>query len=543
MPNLALSISNLESSVERPVIYDVIRQVMQITQISSETPIRFYGDEGKAAQQNSTLSKNLLIENKWDYDEKITIEVDEDFDRDRILSIAVKGPENNPVFQDTALGIVLKPIYSPTDVTIHVKYRARDKNQASRWRNDIRTATALMRDINLHELSYHYNLPTAAIVLLQEMYRLREKIDGYGQSWDEYFTEHLTSTASVVTNLSGQEGVWAVAEKQIRVQGWFEFEGVPDKPDKEGEHDTWTTSFSYRFRYDKPIQCNLVYPLVVHNQLLGGRYRPTEPAYSLHDQQRRFTQSGKAYATFETDTEALQYRGSKGISIPSFDEFAPNSIPSATVRVLTAMTTILPAERRELFNLGDLGKLNLDSDVLAFISKSEYAFMADTYASIFCLNLYRDSFLQASKSLQISSDLQIRSVLALPLRRTSRVRLSLVVDFSYLKAGTLERLRNYPNAAIKIAKAIDAVLRDCGGQLDLGKNRLSPQDYASMGLDPDGSYRPWRGHNGGNPTPRDNLTRSPTIDPNGGRWGLVQTLFVSVHRNSEYPGPSIPNYI
>jgi hypothetical protein len=572
MPNLALSISNLESSVERPIVYDIIRQVMQITQISSQTPISFYGDEGKAAQQNSTMAKSLVVENRWQYDERVSIEVDEDFERERILSIAVKGVENNPVFEDLALGIVIKPIYSPTQVRIKVNYRTRDKNQASRWRNDIRVATALMRDVNLHQLSYHYNLPVGAIVLLQEMYRLRERVGGYGQTWHEYFTDHLTSTASVVTNLSGQEGVWAVSEKQIRVQGLFEFEGVPDKPESSSDHDEWITSFSYRFIYDKPIQCNLVYPLVIHNQLLSGRYRPTVPAYSLHDQLRSFSHSGKMYAAFESDTELLQYRGSLGISIPSFDEFVPNSAPAASVRVLCAMATITPAERRSLFNLGDLGTLNLDGDVLEFIAKSEHPFMGTTYASVLCLNLYIDQNLQASKSLVIARDLQIRSVAALPLRRTSRVRLGLIVDMDFLTPGALERLRQYPKAAAKIARAIDAVLRDKGGQLNLGKNRLTPRDYALMGLDPNGSYEPWLGrgagaggggaggasawlggstraaawypgaNKGGEPTRRDNLTVSKTADPKGTPWGLVQMLFVTAQEMASSSGRAPASY-
>jgi hypothetical protein len=286
------------------------------------------------------------------------------------------------------------------------------------------------------------------------------------------------------------------------------------------------------------------------------------PAYSLHDKQRSFSHSGKMYETFETDTEALQYRGSLGICIPSFDEFLPNSIPAATVRVLTAMATITQTERKSLFNLGDLGTLNLDADVLEFIAKSEHPFMGITYASILCLNLYIDQNLQASKSLSIGGDLQIRSVASLPLRRTSRVRLSLVVDLAFLSTAALERLRMYPKAAVKIAKAIDAVLRDKGGQLDLGKNRLSPQDYVLMGLDPDGSYRPWRGRSGGatawlpghtNPaawyggankpggaTRRDNLTVSKTIDLDEHRWGLVQMLFVTAHemKNASNPPPT-----
>ena len=570
MPNLVVSLSNIESSVERPIVCDIVRQVMQITQISHRTPIRFYGDEAKAAQKNSGISHDPIAENLWEHDERLSIEIEEDFDKDRLLSTAITAPENLLIFKDAALGIIMKPVYATSDVSVRIKYRARDKNQASRWRNDIAARTSMMRSVILHELRYHYEIPEVFLVLLREVHRLRERVAGYGESFEEYFTERLTSNASVLTNLAGAADLWAVSEKQIRVQGYFEFEGVPDKPEREGDHDAWTVACAYHFKYDKPVSCNLAYPLVVHNQVLSAPYRPTERAYSLYDHQRAESITGHAFAAFETDTAALLYRSSNGVAIPNFDTFTPASIVTATVRVLMALSTVSAEEPHALFSLAELPDLALDVDVVDFLQHSEYPFMGVTYASIFCLSLYAGRNVRASGALTCSADLEIRAAAALALRTTHRVRLGLVVDLSLLSADALARLKNYPRAAIKIAKAIDAALRGCGGQPDIRKNRLSAEDYMAMGLDPHGSYTPWRGGWGGLPwlfgegadsgavgtgageteanqtgsgaypggsadyapwqTPSGDplpTGRSRTVKSNDVRWNLAQTLFVA----------------
>lgn len=546
MPHIIVAISDLENSVERPVIYDVLRQVMEITQISDKTPIRFMGDEGEAAQTGSTIVKNPMVQNSWAFNDRVTIEVDEDFEKDRLLTTVIKGPEHAAIFNDPDLGIFMRPAYSSSDVSIKVHYKARDKNQANRWRNEIRARTALLRDMNLHEIGYHYHVPETCLVLLHELHRLRENMAGYSESFNEYFTRRLTTNASIVTNLSGQAALWAVSERQIRIQGYFEFEGVPDKPEREGDHDAWSVSFSYRFRYDKPIHCTMGYPIMVHNQLLSEEFRPGEKAYSLQDQLRTFTLSSRAFSEFETDTALLLAKGNAGLDIPPFDEFLPNSIPASTVRVFTALSNISDEDRHHLFYLNDLGDFNLDRDILDFIEQSEYPFMTKTYCSVLCLNLYEGVFLRASGALDVSPELMVSAVGALDLRKTYRSRLSLVSEFAYLSAAALDRLKAFPQAAIKIAKALDAALADCGGYRDIGKNRLTPREYMRIGLDPWGHYTlynskssdTWGGHaiyRDGAPlsgTGRDQLDQLPigpsrTANPEAPIWGLVQSLFVA----------------
>jgi hypothetical protein len=512
MPNIVLPISDLAYSVERPVAYDIIRQLMDITQISSKTPIRFYGDEGKAAQQKSTLNKNEVSENRWSYDERISVEVEEEYDATAFFTMAVKQPENQFIFYDAALDVYIKPAYSQTKLNFNFKYKAGDKNQAMRWVNDIRTKVAMRRDVNLHEINYSYHLDERCIFLLTELHKLRETVAPYGEDFDTYFTDRLTSKASVISNLSGKASLWAISEKQIRVQGVFDFDAVPEKPDKDSEHDTWVISFSYKVSYDKPIEVNMSYPIIVHNQLVDQRYRPSEPTFKLTDKLRTFSASAGFATRFEVETEALLITGNQGIDIPSFDQFIPRSTPSVSLRVFTGLCQIAPEDKRSLLNLSQLGDFNLDEDILNFMRTSEYSFMSSTYRSIFTLSLYRDQFLLEDGAFTVDSNLNVIATADLDLRKTYRLRLGLVAEFSYLSGAVINRFKNNPVVCEKLYKAINAALPDQGGYTDLRKNSLNQQDRLVLGL------------------PSTATSTGRTIG-----MTLVQTLFVSAKDIKNYP--------
>lgn len=476
MPNLTIPLRDLHYSVERPVILSIVRQLMDITQISHQTPIHFPGVEAKGLQQTASLEQAPLQANRWPYDEKILIEVEEDYLPERLLTMPVQQPEHAFIFRDPKLGIFIKPVYSTTKVSLNFKYKARDKNQAQMWRNEMRTRTAMLRDLNLHEVDYHYHFQEEYFALLQELHRLRETVAGYGEDFNDYFTQHLTSRARLITNLSGQAGIWGVAERQIRIQGYYDFEGAPEKGEREDEHDNWQIGFNYQFTYEKPIALNAAYPLMVHNQLLDEAYRPTEAIYRLEDQPTQYSVSSYAFAHFESDQRSLKAKAYEGLTIPAFDEFIPANVLPSTVKVLTALVSISPENRRTLFNLKDLGEFQFQPELLQFLSESEYPYLGRDFRSICMLSLYRDNQLQESGSLVVNTNLDVMASKDLDLRQCYHVRFSLVSDYSFLPIAALKRLHRYPAVGQRIVDALNAALSGLGSQPDIGRNRLPAEE-------------------------------------------------------------------
>jgi hypothetical protein len=104
----------------------------------------------------------------------MSLVVTEEYLADRMLVNVAFRPENNFVFRDDRLDTSICPMYSSTRVTISFKYRAKDKTEAIRWRDDIRNRTSMNREHFLHDITYHYLVPLEQIVILKEIHRMRE---------------------------------------------------------------------------------------------------------------------------------------------------------------------------------------------------------------------------------------------------------------------------------------------------------------------------------------------------------------------------------
>lgn len=457
MPKILLPLQETNESIVRPIVFEVVRQLSAITNVPETTTIYFPGDLEKNKQSGSSFQsqgEDILLP----YTNRVKITVDENYEADRMLSTAIMRPENLFVFRDDRIETYVKPAYSSMDVAVNFTYRAIDKQTAERWRDGIRARFSMGRDINLHDFSYHYLIPLEFIQILKEIHRMREAVDGYGDSWDKFFKDSVTQRASILTTQAGTNGAWGVSETQKRIQGWFDFEGAPEKGSKEDEGDTWTIPITYHFRYEKPIGCVMSYPLVVHNQLVGDKYRETE---ELYDPEDTISNGPLSLSNFRMFEKGVRPSGRRlGLAIPSFDEFIPADVVSGTIRVFTALTLIDPASSL-LMSLDDLGDKELDPALIKFI-REEAPYLNKVNASVLNISLYSNENLQTPESVEVRTDLSVHAMKPLSLRNYYHVRLGICADFSSLLPDALERVRKHGVALIRILNAIDPELNQRG---------------------------------------------------------------------------------
>lgn len=486
MNNLTLPISDVAYSVERPIIYDIVRQVMDVTEISSKTPIKYMGEDAKSLQPNSTIDSGITFTNNWPFSERMEVEVSEEYDADRILSTSVLNPDNYPLFRDNNLDVLMRPVYGVTNVTITFKYRAPDRNSAIMWRNNIKTRTSMGRDIILHDIKYSYHIPDTYIVILKEIHRLRESIAGYGDTFEKYLQDHITERSGVVSNLNGEEFKYVISECQTRIQGWFEFAGVPEKPEKVDDGSAYITTFTYKFTYDKPINFNMLYPYVIHNQLLNKKYREIVESQTLKTKNQIYSLSSLSFSRFEDGYEILSAYGNRGLDIPSFDySFLPNNILPGSARIATVLCTITPDNKKALFNLNQLGNFNLNKEVIKYL-KLDKDNITKNYRSIYNLSLYENNTLKADDILFVDDDLNVSSVRDLDLRKTYRVRISIIVNIDMIPLTILNNIKKYNRNnithGINLANAINAILKDQGACEDINKAFLTDLDLVKLGI-------------------------------------------------------------
>lgn len=472
MPNVSLVIPETEQSISRPIVMDIVRQIQDITKIPATSRILFPGDSPTVVAPGSAISDKEEDRTKFLSHHQVEITVEEDHDIDYITSTATTRPEHNPIFFDESIGVVARPIYSRQSVTINFVFRSMSKSAAKRFRDDLRLRVSMMRDIQLRDVTYHYTLPKDVVAILKEMNRLIELTDGYGEDFETYFQRCATTRATKITNQSGTVEEIAIAEKQMRIVGYFDFEGMPDKTEQDNDTGTTTISFSYKFQYEKPIACNIRYPIIVHNTLVDDDYLPFK-AYDDETVERSFSFSSNAMYYFEAQTQVSRYVNTKAtFVIPEHDEFKPNTIPKTSVAIFAALCTVDPDDKKALLNLKELGDVTLDSEILDFIAQSELLYVTTPYKSPFLISYYRDNKLIDKDAITIDANLNVSCINDMSFRSTHRIRLSIITDLDLLTPEAIKRLKKFPSVAEKLLQAVAFALNDNQGLSDIKTNKF-----------------------------------------------------------------------
>lgn len=468
MPKALCTVPDTVETILRPVVLDITRQVFDNTEITKDIQILFPGDLDRAQQQGGSINTKDKDTVKFPFTSQMGIEVQEDYIRERMLNDAVMKPENQYIFLDDKLETSMRPVYSSTETTLTFKYRAKDKTEAIRWRDQIKNRTSQNREHFVHDVKYYYLIPLELVKILEVVHDMRETVAGYGESFEQWFYNNRSSRFKWLTNLAGEQGRWGVAETQLRVQGGFDFEGVPEVGSKEDDADTWTISFNYKFQYDKPIGVQLYYPLMIHNQLIDQKYRPSAaemPPYQIEDQAVSYSKTSSFLSNFEAGAAMYPHTRRPGVSIPSFDEFLPAQIIPRTLRVFTALVSLdlTPGNNpRFLLNLRDLGgDFSLDPSLDCCL-QTEWPYMTNPLQSIFNLSLYRSAYLMQPEYLTMDANLNVYSTVDLDPREYYHLRFSIHQNLRDINPAALKRFQKCPDCLSLILETLEPTLVDRG---------------------------------------------------------------------------------
>jgi hypothetical protein len=431
MPNINEVLPDTERSVFRPVVLEVVRNLCKITGIPSNINIIFPEDIEESFQPGSTMAQQSTEERDrvtTPFADHLKIQVEENPFIENMMDMTTARKSNDvPIYIDHDLRASIRPVKATKEVKLTIEYRAANRSAAVAWKNRLNSSLMNYGDIHLHESSYSYILPKTAVDLLYHIHALREANEGYGESFEEYLASTGSARITVVANRSGQERSLAVAEKQIRIQGLYDFQVSPEKAEKGESSASWITTFSYTFTYDKPIEVQIHYPLMVHNQQVDSRFIPQIDSVLSRDydaKNKSFSSTGAANYYFEAQNQvALNSIEQVVATIPHYDEFTPTSVVASSSTLMTALCSIDPSDRKAIVNLRDLtndeGGFLLDGDILDWLSAGAWKWLTIPYKLPLHLSLYSNSELLSADEITCDKDLNIRSKNDLGMRSTS----------------------------------------------------------------------------------------------------------------------------
>lgn len=449
MPRVALETPQTYDSITRPVALAVVRQILSILSLPENLSLVFPGASEQAPMTGSPLGYDG-DPTSFKYKGHLLVEVTENAVEDRVLATAVFQKENLPIFVEPKLGVKIHPIYSGTEMVLNCTYRAPNRVLAKRFRDDALIRTAMGRKENLHELTYHYSMPYEYLHLLKAIHGMREEVAGYGDSFDKWIVDHITSRATNLVNLVGEQPQLVIAEHQVCPQGYFDFTAQPEPEQKDREGGSFLLNFEYRMTYDKVVGSVAKWPLVVHNQLVDAQWRSEPNASGSQIDparcKRRPSLSRHAFDHFSTLGKSFECRRRlSGVSIPAYDDWDPATLHPTTSTVAAIMLMVDLDDQHAILNLKELGDYTIDPDILAYLVGEAPHLCAYGQSAVY-LSLYRGETPLDDGSISVDADLNVTSTNELDPRERYHLRIAINHDLLSLPTSAVERLRTHGKA-------------------------------------------------------------------------------------------------
>jgi len=474
MPNLLIPIPHSYDAVSRRVAKSVISNLLRITRMEETTRVEIRGDSQTAAQPGSELTDDRLV-NRLSNDGRVMVSFRETYSDSEVINAEVRHPYAQPIFADPMIGVHIKPVYSATDMELNFTYRAKSKQEAMIWRDDIKIRMADNRQSHLHEVDYHFPVPNFCAGLLIHIHELRESVAGYGDSLGQYLKKHYTKRATVLTNQAGSDvnTLLVIAEKQLGVQGWFDFD-LPVEEEKNEDGPSYLIQFNYRFNYHKPVELNVVYPQVVHNQLISSDYLVVKP--KEEDPLRLPSyKSDYRFALDHFDLLArIPPRALGGISIPDYDEWIPKSVLPYTTSLINWMVVFEPKDLHLILGEQDVLNTGLMPEVIAYMRDAGDALVRLGHAGLH-FTLFRDLEPITDGDLEIivtDKAFEVRCKTPADLRQRYHLRLDFCTELSKYREETLMSLHENGLLTLRLFQSV--------------VNRLDVEDAVANHLDSEG---------------------------------------------------------
>lgn len=437
MPNGNYALGNTYETVTRPVAFSVAKDTLARLGFPEEAYLNFLGPYETAQTKDSAI-EGYDNKNWFGTNTEAILKIQEEPITDRIYEASVIRLDNNPIFADDVSHIYIRPIYQPTKMTLSFRLRCQDEITANKIRDDTWARSHLLRHEQIHTITYHWQIPPVFLVILNEAYKLIEKVDQTGESFGKYLQNHFDKRIDTVQNLAGREQTPILPEDQNKVLGWYDFAGVMDAPTFNKDNGTWDVEFSYSLVYDKAIEAAMTYPLVFRQQMIGADFRPTEGMYALSDHLVNPNNVNRKLGSFFNTW--IPPKGILDRRYPLFDTWYPENGTPGCDELWVGLTTITLDNRRDILSLNTLGNHKLSETALAFIL-SDRQYVTSPNRSLFDVAVYSDNQRALPGQVEITEDGMIRTTFDVSMNPVYHVVISFRRDLSTLKPDDYNRLR------------------------------------------------------------------------------------------------------
>lgn len=446
MPIVKMEIPEVHQDITRVINAEIIKQFMIDIGVDKDIPVQYMGYGHGLPKQHSTLKEDLNP-NRLQTDHRLIIDVTEEYIQDESFTSPVFRPEYNTTFLDEALHVYIKPIYQTIQSNVSLTYRSSDRVLANSWLHAIKSRVNQGVLERLHTVNYHYPIPVAFMILLNQIYAAREATAGYGDTIGDYLRQHFVKEFTVLSNQAGKGLTFAIREAQVGILGWSDFGTQPPKPQPEGNTGGWSVELQYSFIYQRCEGMVMNYPVQIHNKMLELEYVNSERPYELSQLIMAPNRSSSLFDQFRFDGHAKRaWLAYPGLPVPYYDDWLPRYQTPYTQCLMRFMMQIDPTAPTALLSLPVLGDWELKESGIRYMKKRPQAIFK-AYDSVFHVTLHRWQSLVEYTELTSTDDLDIYTTEPMDYRTNYHLVISLVTDVTMLSKAALDDLFDFPEFA------------------------------------------------------------------------------------------------
>jgi hypothetical protein len=448
MPTITVDVENTEQTVTRRVVLDVVYDLIAAFGLPYTITIIYPGANDpedlpvSVGKPPSTRNQTM----------KVMVQVEEAFVERDVATTVLKANEQRPIFRDSALNVLVSPIYARKRLIITVAIRFPDRNAALTQMHDMRRHATMHQDGLFHEVKYQYLIPKVNVVILREIHRLRERLAGYGEDLGIWLNEGFNDQAVTLSNADGSQRTLAKEEIQTGLLGTYDFEIVPEAPETNETKTSHTLNLTYTVEYDKPISTMMQYPLMVHNQPIDSNFYDASMPFELGH--RLMMPSSTRFNTDAFTKNNYVTGFPMGAPVPTFLDWLPPTTPNATDGLLRVLCMVDPQDRYDVASFTALGQLTWRPEYLDYLVAERQWMTMHRHSPLF-VALYEDDRMLGHDAIEIDEDLNVRSTFPMDLRKRYHLWVAILTNWEFLKSDAIVRLRNDGTMARTLMLGID----------------------------------------------------------------------------------------
>jgi len=435
MPTITVDVENTEQTVTRRVVLDVVYDLIAAFGLPYEVKVLYPGandpEDLPLGVGSPTNTRNQSM--------KVMIQAEEEFVDRNVMSTVLKVNEEQSIFRDSALDVVIAPIYARKRLRLTLQIRFPDRNSALTQMHDMRRHVTMHQDGLFHEVKYQYLIPKVNVVILSEIHRLRETLAPYGEDLAVWLNAAFDEQTVTLSNADGSQRTLAKDEMQTGLLGSYDFEIVPEAPEPNEAKSSHTLTVAYTVEYDKPISTMMRYPLLVHNQPIDSKFYTASMPFELGHRLQLPSRTRYNTDAFTKNTYVTGFP--MGAPIPTFLEWLPPTTPNATEGLLRVLCMVDPNDRYDVASFQSLGQLTWREAYLDYL-RSERTWMTTHRHSPMFVALYENGRMLGPDAIQVDEQLNVRSTFPMDLRKQYHLWVALLTNWEHLRPEAVQRLRD-----------------------------------------------------------------------------------------------------